>query len=39
MFLCLIGSIVSIVLLTRLHNKYLSGICGPWWMSEFKDSQ
>ena len=29
MFLCLIGSIVSIVLLTRLHNKYLSGICGP----------
>ena len=27
MFLCLIGSLVSIALLSRLHNKYLAGIC------------
>ena len=26
MFLCLIGSVVALVLLTRLHNKYLSRI-------------
>lgn len=26
MFLCLIGSVVSLVSLARLHNKYLSGI-------------
>ena len=26
MFFCLIGSVVAVVLLTKLHNKYLSGI-------------
>jgi len=26
MFWCLIGSVVAVILLTRLHNKYLSGI-------------
>ena len=26
MFWCLIGSVVALILLTRLHNKYLSGI-------------
>ena len=30
MFWCLIGSIVAVVLLTRLHNRYLSGMVTKW---------
>jgi putative membrane protein len=30
MFWCLIGSVVALILLTRLHNKYLSRIDAEW---------
>lgn len=26
MFLCLVGSVVALILLTKLHNRYLSGV-------------
>jgi uncharacterized membrane protein YjdF len=26
MFLCLVGSVLSLILFTKLHNRYLSGV-------------